>query len=253
MIHQASPNSALSQHLQAPDPLPAGPLWIWVEAASRLLQPVERDAVLGDLLEAEQSAWRSLLDICGLVLHRQLAHWKSWRPWLAAFGLALPGSFFLMGFSLSVSWSFQHAVDAIAGRGPLHGAGPWPLILDLLVLHLLPLVAWSWTGGFVIGSISRQTLWVSVLACCSPCLYCLSKFRVESLSPLCLVLFLLPALWGVRQGLSRLRFKLSTSIGLAVTVTALSIPSWSSRGAFPYTCALIWPAWYLVATARKSL
>ena len=33
--------------------------WPLVELASRLLEPDEREAVLGDLLEAEETAWQA--------------------------------------------------------------------------------------------------------------------------------------------------------------------------------------------------
>ena len=78
-----------------------------VEMAARLLGPEEREAVLGDLAEAREGAWRSLCSVAGLVVRRQAMLWKSWRPWLAGFAIALPSSFLLMGVSLSVSWSYQ--------------------------------------------------------------------------------------------------------------------------------------------------
>src|SRR5258708_12125209 len=82
--------------------------WSLVEVSGQLLEREARESVLGDLVEAGESAWQGLLDVLGLVVRRQTIHWKSWRPWLAAFGLALPFSFLLMGFSLSVTRSYQN-------------------------------------------------------------------------------------------------------------------------------------------------
>jgi len=48
-----------------------GLAWPLVELVSRPLEPEEREAVLGDLLEADRSAWQALLDIFGLILRRQ--------------------------------------------------------------------------------------------------------------------------------------------------------------------------------------
>jgi hypothetical protein len=157
-----------------------------VQVASQLLEPREREAVLGDLAEAGESAWRGLLGVLGLLIRREAIHWKNWRPWLAAFGLSMPASFLLMGFSLTVSWSFQSWTQG--GRA-----------LPVLVYAAL-LIAWSWTGGFVVASLSRRTLWVSILATCSPCLFCLSRFRESSLPRICLLLFLAPAIWGAWHG-----------------------------------------------------
>jgi hypothetical protein len=63
------------------------------DLVSHLLKRDERDAVQGDLLESGESPWQSLLAVLGLVIRREAALWTNWRPWLAAFGLALPGSF----------------------------------------------------------------------------------------------------------------------------------------------------------------
>jgi hypothetical protein len=204
-----------------------------VEVAAQLLAPYEREAVLGDLAEAGESAWRSSLGILGLVFRRQAALWKSWQPWLAAFGLALPASFLLMGFSLSVSSAYQHFIDSRTGF--------W-----LLISHAFLLISWSATGGFVVGSLSRRTLWVSIAATCSPCLFCLARFRESSLPSICLLLFLVPAIWGVFRGMRTNRIKLRWAIVLAVATTMAMIPTWALNW------VLVWPAWYLVATAWKT-
>ena len=213
-----------------------------VEIAARLLQPSEREAVLGDLSEAGEGVWHGLLDVGGLVIRRQLLPWRSWRPWLAAFGLALPCSLVLMGLSVAVSLRYEH----LGGRG-LSGSLQ-DSFLHLLCGGLLP-VACSWVSGFVMGTISRQTLWASITSSCIPCLYCLTRFRESSLSPLCLFLFLLPAIWGVRYALRPIRISLALAISLAITITALTILPPNSRSLWPLNWALVWPAWYTVATA----
>jgi hypothetical protein len=218
--------------------------WSVVEAAAQLLEHDEREAVLGDLLEAGESVWRGVVDVMSLIIRRQAGLWKSWRPWVAAFGLALPGSLALMGTSISVSWKFEHLMNPSAG---VSEAGLLALICNALLL-----VGWAWTGGFVVGSMSRRTVWVSVLACVSPCLFCLSRFRETSLSRLCLLLFLLPAIWGVRWGLKRARIRLSCAMGLAVGVTALMIPMWHGKSVPLFNFALMWPTWYMVMTARRT-
>jgi len=160
-----------------------------VEVAAQFLAPREREAVLGDLAEAGESVWRGLLGVLGLVIRREAILWKNWRPWLAAFGLATPASFWLMGFSLNVSWSFQ---SWTAGGRALPALGYAGL-----------LIAWSATGGFVVAWLSRRTLWMSILATCSPCLFCLARFRQSSLPRICLLLFLVPAIWGAWRGVRK--------------------------------------------------
>jgi hypothetical protein len=221
--------------------------WSIVQTAARLLERDECDAVLGDLLEAGDGAWNGLLDVVGLLIRRQLKLFKSWRPWLATLGLALPASFVLMGFSISVSWSYRHLLDPTSvARGPGAGAG-----LILLTSHVLLLIAWSWSAGFVVSTLSRRTLWLSAAACCCACLLCLARFRETSLPSLCLLLYLPPAIAGVRQGLRMVRIKRRSAIMLALGVTLLMLPMWSG-GLWAINWVLIWPAWYLVATAQRA-
>src|ERR1700677_5325752 len=81
------------------------------DLVSHLLERDERDAVQGDLLESGENPWQSLLSVLGLVIRREAALWTNWRPWLAAFGIALPSSFLLMGFSLSISRAYLQFGD----------------------------------------------------------------------------------------------------------------------------------------------
>ena len=227
---------------------PTAGSWL-VDLVARLLPPEEREVVQGDLLEGGESTWQSVLAILALMIWREAALWRNWRPWLAAFGLALPSSFLLMGFSIAVSRAYQQLAD-----GPiLHATGMnFRPGLALFLCNVLLLAAWSWTGGFVVGSVSRRTIWVSAALSFVPCLFCLERFRIESLSRLCLLLFLPVALWGARRGLQMARIKRSSAIALAIAVTALTIPTWTSSGAWIPNWALSWPAWFLVATAGRT-
>ena len=74
-------------------------------------------------------------------------------------------------------------------------------------------------AGFVVGAVSRGTLWASVLACCGPCLYCLSKWPGHGLSGLRLLIFVLPGLWGVWRGRRDLRLGLGWAVFLAAMAT----------------------------------
>lgn len=217
----------------------------WV---SRFLEAEEREVILGDLTEAGESAFGSSLAVIGLVARRQLDLWRNWRPWLAAFGLALPGSFLLMGFSVSVSRAWQqYLAPDVVHSNELHlGVG-----FVLLLCNVFLLGAWSWTGGFVSGTMSRRTLWVTAVFSFVPCVFCLERFRIESLSRFCLLLFLPCAIWGVASGLRFARLRSSRALVLAIAVTALTIPLWLQKGAWLPAWALSGPAWYLVATARR--
>ena len=223
-------------------------VWSLVDTASQLLEHRDREALLGDLVEAGENAWKALFAVLGLAIRRHVLLWKNWRPWLAAFGLALPCSLLLIGFSVSISQTYQRVIGPAILKATGLTVGPG---FSLLMCNILLLACWSWTGGFVVGSISRRTVWVSAAFSFAPCIFCLERFRVASLSRFCLLLFLPLAVWGVHQGLQIARIKLSAAIVLALAITALTIPTWSIKGAWIPNWALSWPAWYLVATAQR--
>src|SRR3984893_403587 len=201
--------------------------WWFVEAAARLLARDEREAVLGDLVEAGESTWRGLLGVLGLVFRREAFLWSSWRPWLAGFGVAFPSSLLLMGVSLSVSWSYLRLrCPELLERALLTR----PSGFLVLICQAFLLIGWAWTGGFVVGSVSRRTLWASTILCYSPCLFCLTRFRVESLSRFFLLLPWWAEIWVVAQGLRVTSLKLSSAIVLALAVTVMMLPAWSSAG-----------------------
>lgn len=106
--------------------------WHCAERTARLLERDECEAVLGDLQETGENAWSALLEISGLVVRRRLALWKDWRPWLASFGLALPCSLLLMGFSLTVSQTYQRLIDATTFNAGGLRMGPGFLLLAVV-------------------------------------------------------------------------------------------------------------------------
>lgn len=224
--------------------------WRWVEVAARLLEPGEREAVVGDLLESGEGAWTGLLDILGLVTRRQLLPWKSWQPWLAAFGLALPCSFLLMGISVSVSSMGVRLAESALLSGSTQGLHD--VFLGLLCGGLL-LAGCSWACGFVIGSLARRTLWVSIALSCVACSDCFVRFREPSLSRFCLFLFLLPAIFGIRRALQPIPVKMAFAIALATTITAMLICLSISKQLWTLNWAVVWPAWYIVATSTAGI
>jgi hypothetical protein len=224
--------------------------WRLVEVLARLLKPGERETVLGDLLENCDGGWRGLLDVLGLVIRHQLSHWKNWQPWLAVFGLALPGSLVLMGTSsVSVSSMSKRLIDHRILLGFPHAIHEG--FLQLLCRGLL-LIACSWACGFVTGSISPGTLWAGIASSCFACWFCFARFREPSLSRFCLFLFLLPAIWGVREALRSIRINFVLAVFLVIAVTALMILLSNSRGLWTLNWSLVWPACYIVANGAKN-
>jgi hypothetical protein len=215
--------------------------WSLTVVAANLLQHEEREVVLGDLAEAHEGPWRGLLDVLGLVTRRQFLLWNSWRPWLSGIGLALPGSFLLMGASVAISQAYQR----LAAPATLHRP-------SLVLCQLLLLAAWSWSGGMVVVKLSRPTLWASLLLCFTPCLFCLARFRIPSLSRASLFLFLLPAAVGAFQGMRGVQIRLKPALALAAAVTASMVLLSISGRLWFVNWSLVWPLWYVASTARHT-
>jgi hypothetical protein len=220
-------------------------VWPLVELSSRLLDHEERDVVLGDLLETNENAWRGLLDVFGLVSRRQVGLWRDPRPWLAGFALAIPSSYLLMTASLSVSCTYQRLVNhkVYAGLWPTGHEG-----FPLLLCHVFLLITWSWSAGYMVGAASRQTIWASAALSALPCwLFLCIPFYGPSF-----LLFLPPAILGVRRGWQGAPVSLRAAAVLALTMTVLMISAWSNEALWVVNWALLCPAWYLVATAWQS-
>jgi hypothetical protein len=220
-------------------------VWPLVELSSKLLGHEEREVVLGDLQETNENAWRAMLDVFGLVFRRQAGLWRDPRPWLAGFVVALPCSYLLMIASFSVTCTYQRLVNhkVYSWHSPTGHEG-----FPLLVCHILLLVAWSWSAGYVVGSTSRRTLWASVALSALPTW----SFLCMPISSTCFLLFLPPAILGVRRGWQGSRISFRAASILALTMTVLMISAWTNQALWVRNWALLCPAWYLAAAAWRS-
>ena len=205
------------------------------EMATIFLAPKDRDAVLGDLAESDASAWSALGSVLGLVVRQQMELWRAWRPWIAS-SVAFAGSLLLLGVSFGLSVDSRHLL-----RGE-HGYGS-------VLCEALLMLSWAWTNGFVVGSLSGKTRWVSGILCAIPCLSCVLRFQDTSLSRLCVLLFLLPGVVGAVQGVRQARLSHRTALTMAIAMTALMLV-WGGR--YIQNWFLLMPAWWLVAHAQRS-
>jgi hypothetical protein len=214
--------------------------WKLTETVAQWLEPHEREPVLGDLQEAGLVSWQGLLEVIGLFARRQLALWSSWRPWLAGPGLALPHSFLLIGNSLAVCMALTQ-LHSSSGKNQAE-----------ILSHAFFLILWAWSGGYAVGALSRKTLWVSTAMCFLPCLFCFSRFHSDSPLRFGLLLFVLPALLGVRQSLTGFGIRKLYAFALAAAATCWML-AWYSKGEmWAGNWLLIWPLW-LVATNMRSV
>jgi hypothetical protein len=224
--------------------------WSLVEWSARLLQGDERESVLGDLAEENQSAWRGLFEVLNLFFRRQALLWWNLKPWIAGFLVVLPSSQLLMYVSVSVSCTYARLVyhKLLFGKAYTGHEGYF-----LLLCHIFLLLAWSWVAGYVTGSLSRRTAWVSVVLAVAAC----SRHFPEttwgdiSIPRILFFLFVPPALLGLWQGFRGVRVTRNVAALLAITITLLMIIAWSSNALWSLNWVLIWPAWCLVTIASK--
>jgi hypothetical protein len=203
------------------------------EMATIFLAPRDREAVLGDLAETGASGCSALGSVLGLVVRQRMELWRTWQPWVASC-LAFAGSLLLLSVSFGVSMDSHHLLRGERGYGSVF-------------YETLLMLAWAWTSGLVVGSLSAKTRWVSLILCAIPCLCCVLRFHDPSLSRLCVLLFLLPGVVGAVQGARRVRLSHRTALTLAIAMTALMLV-WD--GMYMRNWFFFLPAWWLVAHAE---
>jgi len=129
--------------------------WWLLSVLSRALEPAERDVVLGDLAESGEGVGAATRNLLGLIVRRQAGLWLFWRPWLALFGVSC-----LAGLSLS-RIVFRLNVDFY--KYAAHYATTLTARQEVAFLLCLAgaLTVWSWTCGFVLGSLSGRAVWLT--------------------------------------------------------------------------------------------
>ena len=225
--------------------------WL-VHQGCRLLEPNERDAVQGDLAELGVTGAQELREVLGLLVRRQTALWKDWRPWLALLGVVAP--FGIVLGHVARSWADGSAIYAflyinnwtwayVQSPGARHD------LVDIgtrVCLSALALMGWSWTSGFILGSLSRRTLcltatlfclvvvgappWTFISARANPfnaTVFSLTFYRVVYPWLVLLVLVLLPAGCAMRR--SRQSTSLLPVPAILWVVAVALLTAWAAR------------------------
>ena len=236
--------------------------WWLVDRVSRVLEPDEREAVQGDLAESSETGGQALRDILGLIVRRQIELWKDWRSWLVLVGLIVPltwllslASRFTSNISSVYIWSYVNNWDWTL----LQYGSFWYVLRDAaaaVFLQYAILVCWSWSAGFLLGSISGRLLSVnSVLFCLLSVIgqilgvprylaylfqsvvphrvpsdpngpiFALGFYRETFPVIVQTILVAVPAVWAMRRGASarKLPTLVSLSLWIAATLTVIAM------------------------------
>ena len=184
--------------------------WRYFESASSLLEPNERQHVLGDIHERGVT-FRSFAELSGLIFARQFQAWATWRPWVLSIALFVPSAFVAFRALVEIS-------NVVAG----HFVN-WSIIG-------VPVLAWAM--GFSLSSLGkRRTL--SVAPVLAGILTWLSRNAIVGLLEkgaygvmLLLVssalLVMIPALYGVLRGLNPRPLSITVRMG-SLVICSLSL------------------------------
>ena len=235
--------------------------WQLVEILAGVLDQAEREAVLGDFAESEETGGRALREVLGLVVRREAALWANSRPWVILATLIIPLSVSISVLSRMVSgetavyaWMYLNNWD----WGLLRNSGFWYELLSAafrVLRQYFSLGCWAWAAGFSVGLASRRTVRSNGVLFCfmlllgevvvAP-LYLAYFFRSAGLpapmvsnDPVFELLFYrvvfplivqiglvaVPAYWGVRQGERAMahRSPLRTGLSITAVVTLVAI------------------------------
>ena len=235
--------------------------WRLVDILSRMLDTDERQIVRGDIAESGETGSQAVSDVLGLVVRRHAVLWTHWRPWLSLVGLIVPLGMLLSivskgtsGSSAIYIWMYANNWEWGDVRNPgfLH---EFAHCVALILLSYLTLVCWSWTSGFVLGSLSRGIIRVNGVLFCLMLLFgvllgaplyvayywqylhralgfpngpdvnapVFAQIFYSFMLPVIVqtLLVVLPSLWGMRQGveLAKLRPLLRTILSAAAIAT----------------------------------
>lgn len=283
--------------------------WL-IRSVIRTLEPDLQDAVAGDVAELKMDDRRAVCELLGLALRRQAMLWRSWKPWLGLVGIVGPVGVILSRISVGVvgGLSMQFLIYWQYGV-PYSSELTEFQEFESLVCGALAVICFSWVGGFVLGTLSGNTLYVSrTLFClvwfclCGPLwtLIILGRLLLNALHlvplgglavhnfgvfdliiflpfPLILelLLFLLPALAGMRRGRRGRELGMLRTLLLTVTVATLTAlvtwmggwrqvalerwsegtwnpggPSWQAR--LVPLLVVSWPVLYLLAVCVRN-
>ena len=248
--------------------------WL-AEIVSRMLDPDERDAVRGDLEESGAKGGAALRDLLGLVARRLAALWTDWRPWLALTTLAIP-------IGILLSREIRHLASGSAIYSWMYVNNWTPTYVensgfraDLLrdastfLLAYAAVIFWSWTVGFVIGSLSRRAVWINAATFCvlilggffsmpqprgvNAAAFAGEFYRSVLPSILRITLVLVPAFLGMSKGakrtaLSPMQIVLWATLFAGSTYGWYSSRHWGMGTLLPLV--LTWPVAYMIAATR---
>ncbi len=140
-----------------------------VDVLTEILDLEEREIVRGDIEESGATGNQAAREVFGLLVRRQLDQWTHWQPWITFSALILPLAFVLSIVSERTARGSSVYLWMYANNwhwSDVQNAGFWRVLGESTLLVLtgqLALVCGAWSGGFLIGAISRKMVFTNSL------------------------------------------------------------------------------------------
>jgi len=187
-------------------------IWNWLAGKiALLLEPTERDSVLGDIAENGETGWQAFRSVAGLAARRQFALWKNFRPWLAMVAVSIPAGFLMgsatrwlaSGYNLYswILWNYRDLDPSLLAESHMSlDHGIWGLARASVTL-----LAWSWSSGYIIGSLSHFATWLTGTVFCAffllaPVSYALQEQSAGAAALVVAGITLAVSFFGMRMG-----------------------------------------------------
>ena len=132
---------------------------------ARALDPGECEFVLGDLAECGSSGRRTLFDVIGLVMRRQLLIWTSWRPWFALIGIVGVSGFCLSGMVTRLSIGIFAQAASWRRYGVHYNTGVTSFRDNVIHMSCLAVAIFFWTAvnASLLRCLSGRAGWLTGL------------------------------------------------------------------------------------------
>lgn len=226
--------------------------WL-VNTLSSALEPHAREAVVGDLTELRVSCTRTIYELLGLILRREAQLFKTWRPWLALIGIVGAIGWFLSNICLVLISDVTRHAFVYWQYGVWYNSGlTGTQEIEVAICTSFAVVCWSWLGGFTLAALSgkaalinRSLFCLAWFCLCGPLglLLYFARFVLSALGLVALphtvgfsalaffagfhlslatLLFLVPALLGMRRGRRSSDIARPYALVLFATVAALT-------------------------------
>ena len=210
---------------------------VWIRCAHALsgsLDPMEREAVLGDFAELRRSDRQILMGTAGLVLRRQLGFWKQWKPWFVLAAIVIPVCPLLAKLSDQLGQSLFPNLVMWLNHGMSYETGVSSgALLTAFCFRSAALVTWSWTSAFALGTLSRKTAWANGILFFLLCAVCGILWSTPSAWIAVCVKFLvvlLPAYCGLHQSSRSPEFTFRWMVPLAAWTATIGCLAFWTQG-----------------------